>query len=70
MYAEFFFLIISLVPSMFGRDLIEQVQTDSRGDDRQVPILVEKCIQAVEAIGAPAVLILATQLRPDFSARL
>lgn len=36
---------------MFGRDLIEQAQYDSRGDDRQVPILVEKCIQAVEAIG-------------------
>ncbi|EKM80911.1 hypothetical protein AGABI1DRAFT_119462 [Agaricus bisporus var. burnettii JB137-S8] len=39
-----------LPPSMFGRDLIEQAQYDGRGDDRQVPILVEKCVQAVEAI--------------------
>ncbi len=39
------------VPSVFGRDLIEQVQNDGRGDDRQVPIIVEKCIQAVEATG-------------------
>ncbi|KAF9452345.1 RhoGAP-domain-containing protein [Macrolepiota fuliginosa MF-IS2] len=39
-----------LVPSMFGRDLVEQVQADSQGDDRQVPIIVEKCIQAVEAM--------------------
>lgn len=42
---------ITTVPSMFGRDLVEQVHTDSQGDDRQVPIIVEKCIQAVEAIG-------------------
>ena len=40
-----------LVPSMFGRDLIEQVQADSQNDDRQVPIIVDKCIQAVEAVG-------------------
>jgi len=40
-----------LVPAMFGRDLFEQVQADSQGDDRQVPIIVEKCIQAVEAVG-------------------
>lgn len=39
-----------LVPAMFGRDLFEQVQADSQGDDRQVPIIVEKCIQAVEAV--------------------
>lgn len=39
-----------LVPSMFGRELVEQVQADSQGDDRQVPIIVDKCIQAVEAI--------------------
>lgn len=36
---------------MFGRELVEQVQADSRGDDRQVPIIVDKCIQAVEAVG-------------------
>ncbi|KAJ3571769.1 hypothetical protein NP233_g3538 [Leucocoprinus birnbaumii] len=39
-----------LIPSMFGRELVEQVQADSQGDDRQVPIIVDKCIQAVEAI--------------------
>ncbi|KAH9485348.1 N-chimaerin [Psilocybe cubensis] len=40
---------IPLPPSMFGRDLTEQVHADARGDDRQVPVIVEKCIQAVEA---------------------
>ncbi|KAG6813638.1 hypothetical protein H0H92_008874 [Tricholoma furcatifolium] len=39
-----------LPPSMFGRDLTEQVEADARGGDRQVPVIVEKCIQAVEAI--------------------
>ncbi|EIW72231.1 hypothetical protein TREMEDRAFT_24881 [Tremella mesenterica DSM 1558] len=34
-------------PSMFGRDLIEQVQTDKT----TVPVLVTKCIEAVEAVG-------------------
>lgn len=41
---------IPLPPSMFGRDLIEQVYADARGGSRQVPVLVEKCIEAVEAI--------------------
>lgn len=41
---------------MFGRDLVEQVQNDSQGDDRQVPIIVEKCIQAVEATGTTGIL--------------
>jgi len=36
---------------MFGRELFEQVRADSQGDDRRVPIIVEKCIQAVEAVG-------------------
>lgn len=36
---------------MFGRDLTEQVRADSRGTDRQVPVIVEKCIDAVEALG-------------------
>jgi hypothetical protein len=40
-----------LVPSMFGRDLIEQVRADSRDGERMVPIIVEKCIEAVEAVG-------------------
>ncbi|KAJ7188362.1 hypothetical protein C8R46DRAFT_1054562 [Mycena filopes] len=39
-----------LPPSMFGRDLTEQVQADAQGDDRQVPVIVEKCIDAVEAL--------------------
>lgn len=36
---------------MFGRDLTEQVRADSKGGERQVPIIVEKCIDAVEALG-------------------
>lgn len=36
---------------MFGRDLIEQVDADAQGGDRDTPVLVEKCISAVEAIG-------------------
>ncbi|EGN99745.1 hypothetical protein SERLA73DRAFT_52418 [Serpula lacrymans var. lacrymans S7.3] len=39
-----------LPPSMFGRDLIEQVKADSKWGDRTIPILVEKCIDAVEAL--------------------
>jgi Rho-type GTPase-activating protein 1/2 len=38
-------------PSMFGRDLVEQVHADSRGSGRLVPVIVEKCIDAVEIIG-------------------
>ncbi|KAG6864793.1 hypothetical protein C0991_007123 [Blastosporella zonata] len=41
---------VPLPPSMFGRDLIEQVHADSREEERQVPVIVEKCIEAVEAI--------------------
>ncbi|KAF9263438.1 RhoGAP-domain-containing protein [Marasmius fiardii PR-910] len=40
-----------LPPSMFGRDLVEQVRSDAKGGPRQVPVIVEKCIQAVEALG-------------------
>ncbi|KAF9478638.1 RhoGAP-domain-containing protein [Pholiota conissans] len=39
----------ALPPSMFGRELIEQVEADSKGEERQVPVIVEKCIDAVEA---------------------
>ncbi|VDC01697.1 unnamed protein product [Peniophora sp. CBMAI 1063] len=39
---------VPLQPSMFGRELIEQVRADSRGGDRMVPVIVEKCIEAVE----------------------
>ncbi|CAG7850642.1 SubName: Full=Uncharacterized protein {ECO:0000313/EMBL:CCA68331.1} [Serendipita indica DSM 11827] len=41
-------------PSMFGRSLIEQTQSDanaSKSDNRFVPVIVEKCIQAVETRG-------------------
>ncbi|KAJ7462200.1 signal transducer [Mycena galericulata] len=38
-----------LPPSMFGRDLTEQVHADAaQGGDRQVPVIVDKCIDAVE----------------------
>lgn len=36
---------------MFGRDLTEQVRADSRDYERLVPIIVEKCIEAVDALG-------------------
>lgn len=36
---------------MFGRELAEQVHADSKGSGRLVPVLVEKCIDAVELIG-------------------
>lgn len=41
------------VPSMFGRELVEQVHADMKLErqERQVPIIVEKCIDAVEARG-------------------
>ncbi|KAF9051044.1 RhoGAP-domain-containing protein [Hymenopellis radicata] len=39
-----------LPPSMFGRDLVEQVNYDARGGPRAVPVIVEKCIEAVEAL--------------------
>lgn len=39
-----------LPPSMFGRDLTEQVLADAQGSDRQTPIIVDKCIDAVEAL--------------------
>jgi Rho-type GTPase-activating protein 1/2 len=31
--------------------LIEQVEADSKEEDRDVPVIVEKCIDAVEALG-------------------
>ncbi|KAG2154366.1 RhoGAP-domain-containing protein [Suillus bovinus] len=40
----------TLAPSMFGRDLIEQVKSDSRRGERKAPVIVEKCIDAVEAL--------------------
>jgi hypothetical protein len=38
-------------PSMMGRDLIEQTLADAQGGDRQIPVIVEKCIEAVECHG-------------------
>ena len=37
--------------SIFGRDLADQVRTDLRWGDRKVPVVVEKCIEAVETLG-------------------
>ncbi|OSX66081.1 hypothetical protein POSPLADRAFT_1131942 [Postia placenta MAD-698-R-SB12] len=39
-----------LPPSMFGRDLTEQVRAEARDEPRPIPILVEKCIEAVDAL--------------------
>ncbi|KAG8904479.1 hypothetical protein FRB99_001691 [Tulasnella sp. 403] len=39
-----------VAPSMFGRDLVDQVRADARGTDRVIPVIVEKCIEAVEAL--------------------
>jgi hypothetical protein len=36
---------------MFGRDLTEQVRADSKVSDRMVPLIVEKCIAAVDTTG-------------------
>ena len=36
---------------MFGRDLIEQVRADTKGEKRCIPVIVEKCIDAVDALG-------------------
>ncbi|KAB5590764.1 Rho-type GTPase-activating protein 3 [Ceratobasidium theobromae] len=42
--------ISPLAPSMFGRDLVEQVRADAKHDPgRMVPLIVDKCIRAVEA---------------------
>ncbi|KAJ1304403.1 hypothetical protein OPQ81_005552 [Rhizoctonia solani] len=42
--------ISPLPPSMFGRDLVEQVRSDAKNEPgRLVPIIVDKCIRAVEA---------------------
>jgi hypothetical protein len=38
-------------PVMFGRELTEQVRADSKISDRMVPLIVEKCISAVDATG-------------------
>jgi len=35
---------------MFGRDLSDQVRSDSRREEHSVPVIVEKCIAAVDAL--------------------
>ncbi|KAG8884144.1 hypothetical protein FRB97_005127 [Tulasnella sp. 331] len=37
-----------LGPSMFGSSLIEQVRADAKGSNRTIPVIVEKCVDAVE----------------------
>ncbi|KAH8107975.1 RhoGAP-domain-containing protein [Cristinia sonorae] len=41
----------SMIPSMFGRDLAEQVRADSKDGQRFVPMIVDKCIDAVDFHG-------------------
>jgi hypothetical protein len=36
---------------MFGRDLTEQAVVDCSTADYLVPLIVDKCIEAVEALG-------------------
>jgi hypothetical protein len=36
---------------MFGRELTEQVRADCKISDRMVPLIVEKCIEAVDTSG-------------------
>lgn len=43
--------VFAIAPSMFGRDLIEQVRADAKGEERYIPIIVEKCIDAVDTLG-------------------
>lgn len=54
-------LIIALLvaPSMFGRNLIEQVRADAKNEPgRMVPVIVDKCIRAVEASGKYSLVLL------------
>jgi hypothetical protein len=37
----------------FGRELTEQVRADAKFGDRMVPLIVEKCIAAVDVTGEP-----------------
>ncbi|KAH0828045.1 hypothetical protein J3R83DRAFT_3695 [Lanmaoa asiatica] len=49
--------IVQQLPSIFGRDLVDQVRYDLRWGDRKVPVIVEKCIGAVEALGQSPTLV-------------
>jgi hypothetical protein len=43
-------------PAMFGRELTEQVRADSKFNEKMVPLIVEKCIAAVEGSCEPLLL--------------
>lgn len=53
-------------PSMFGRDLAEQVRADSKDQERWIPVIVEKCIEAVDALGMMILPLLAFPLSHAF----
>ncbi|TCD61700.1 hypothetical protein EIP91_008029 [Steccherinum ochraceum] len=42
---------VPIIPSMFGRDLAEQVRADGKDYTRLVPVIVDKCIDAVDFHG-------------------
>ena len=43
-------------PAVFGRELTEQLRADSKFNEKMVPLIVEKCIAAVDACGGPILL--------------
>jgi hypothetical protein len=43
-------------PAIFGREITEQLRTDSKFNEKMVPLIVEKCIAAVDAGGGPLLL--------------
>jgi len=43
-------------PAVFGRELTEQLRADSKFNEKMVPLIVEKCIAAVDAGGEPLLL--------------
>ena len=57
--SSIYIVLTFLAPSIFGRDLTEQVRADSKYEERQVPVIVEKCIEAVEARGELSLVTLA-----------
>lgn len=49
--------LILVGPSLFGRDLAEQIKADSKDEPRTIPVIVEKCINAVDTLGTFSCLI-------------
>jgi len=45
--------VVQLLPSLFGRNLVEQVRADGQmqNKERSIPVIVEKCINAVQILG-------------------